>query len=105
MTPPAQLSSLTNVFANALSGLLGFGAIALFVMLVIGGFQFAFAGGDPKAQVSAWRTLTFAFVGLILVASAYLIITLIAEFTGAETILDFDVFLPGGETGGRPQTQ
>ena len=90
---PAQLSNLTNVFGNALTAFLGFGGIVLFVMLVTSGFQFMSAGGDPKKIAGAWSTLTFAIVGLILAAGAYLILTFVADFTGANSILNFDVYL------------
>ncbi len=90
---PPQLSELTDVFGNALTAFLGLGGILLFVMLVTGGFQFMTAGGDPKAISQAWKTLTFALIGLILVATAYLILTFVADFTGANSILEFNIFL------------
>jgi hypothetical protein len=92
---PAQITDITNVFGNALTGFLGLGGILLFVMLVTAGFQFTTAGGDPKAIAQAWKTLTFAIVGMILVVAAFLILTFIANFTGANSILNFDIFLNG----------
>lgn len=92
-TEPAQLFELTNVFGNALTAFLGLGGIILFVMLVTGGFQFMTAGGDPKKLAASWATITFALVGLVLVTGAYLILTFIADFTGASSILNFDVYL------------
>lgn len=90
---PAQLSEFTNVFGNALTAFLGLGGILLFVMLVTAGFQFMQAGGDPKALSQAWKTMTFAIVGMVLVVGAFLIISFIANFTGATRILNFDIFL------------
>lgn len=90
---PAQLYQLTNVFGNALGAFLGLGGILLFVILIASGFQFMTAGGDPKTIAAAWKTLTFAIVGLILVACAYLILNLVAGFTGANNILNFDFYL------------
>jgi hypothetical protein len=85
----ATLKGLEGIFQNTLSVVLGIAGIALFITLVMGGFQYMTAGGDPKKVAAAWTTLTYAVVGMILVASSYLILVFIQEFTGAPGILDF----------------
>jgi hypothetical protein len=87
----ATLQDLEVVFARVVSTILGFAGIALFIMLLVGGFKFMTAGGDPKAAESAKKTLTFAVVGIVLVASSYLILRFINVFTGVD-ILNFRVF-------------
>lgn len=79
----AKLSDLEGVFGNVVQAVLGFAGVALFLMLVTGGFKFITAGGDPKAVESAKQTLTYAILGIVFVASAFLILRLIEEFTGA----------------------
>lgn len=79
----AQFSQLKDVFGNLVSVLIGLGAIALFVMLVVGGFKFITSGGDPKAVESAKHTLTYAILGLVLLLLAYVILVLIKTITGA----------------------
>lgn len=86
----ATLRGLEGVFANLIRVALGFAGIALFLMLIVGGFQYITSGGDPKKADSARRTLTYAILGLILIASVYLILRFIAAFTGAN-ILNFQV--------------
>jgi hypothetical protein len=72
---------------------LGFAGIALFIMLVVGGFRYITSGGNPKAVESARNTLTYAILGMVLLASAYLILRFIGVFTGAP-VEDFRIFIP-----------
>ena len=87
---PAKLSDLEKVFENVVSVALGLAGIVLFVMLIIGGFRYITAGGDPKGIEGAKKTLTYAIAGMVLVALSYLIINFIASFTGAN-ITDFNI--------------
>lgn len=86
-----QLFELETVFGNTVTAILGLAGIALFLMLLVGGFKFITSGGDPKGVEAAKKTLTYAVGGLVLVASAYLILLFIAEFTDAP-ILNFIIY-------------
>lgn len=88
--PPAQLSALETVFGNVVNVALGFAGIVLFVMLLVGGFRYITAGGDPKGIEGARKTLTYAIAGMVLVALSYLILNFIANLTGAP-ITDFKI--------------
>lgn len=57
--------------------------IALFVMLIVGGFKYLTAGSDPKATESAQKTITSAVLGLVLILLGWFILRFIQEFTGA----------------------
>jgi hypothetical protein len=87
---PAQISDLDVVFENIISAILGFAGITLFILLIVGGFRYITAGGDPKAVEGAKKTLTYAIAGIILVASAFLILRLIEVFTGV-TVTEFSI--------------
>ena len=89
---PAQFHQLNEVFGRVIAVALGFGAIVLFVMLVVAGFKRMTASGDPKAQAAAKNTFTYAIYGIVLLVLAFLILTLISFFTGVETIKTFSVF-------------
>jgi hypothetical protein len=56
--------------------------IATFVMLIVGGFQYLTAGGDPKKTQAASSTLTYAIFGLIAVLGAWFILLFVEKFTG-----------------------
>ena len=81
------LRGLEGIFANIVFALLGLGGIVLFIMLIVGGFNFITSGGDPQKAAAARRTLTYAIAGMILMASALLIIRLIQEITGVQVDL------------------
>lgn len=88
----ATLKGLEVIFNNVVTIILGFAGIALFVLLIVGGFNFITAADDPKKVESARKTLTTAVIGLVVVVIAFLIIRLIASFTGAQDILQFKIY-------------
>lgn len=87
---PAQISDFTIVFENAIRSFLTLAAIVLFIMLISGGFKFILSGGNPEAAAGAKRTITYAIGGLIVIASAYLILVIIEEITGAK-VTEFNI--------------
>ena len=95
--PPRTLGGpdgLEAVFSSVLNAALALGGIALFIMLLVGGIKYITAGGDSKAAASAQQTLTWAILGLVFLAMAYLILRLIANFTGVQGILNFQIYQP-----------
>lgn len=80
---PAQISDIVDILQNIIKLLAPIAAVAFFIMLLVGGFQFLTSGGDPKAAAAARGTLTFAVIGVILVVVSWLILQLIATVTGA----------------------
>lgn len=92
--PPAELSGLEDVFGNVVGVAIGIAGVALFIMLVIAGYKYISAGSDAKSAEGAKNTLTYAIYGIVLLALAYLIMRLIANFTGVESILNFQIEQP-----------
>jgi len=85
------IMDLEGVFSNIVRVALGFAGIALFVMLLIGGFNLITAGSEaPKAE-AAKKTITYAILGVVFVALAFLILRVIEAITGAEGILQFKI--------------
>lgn len=93
-TPPLPLTGLQDVFKNIVSVAIGFAGVGFFIMFVIGGFNYLTAGGNPQAVEGARKTLTYAIMGLVFIALSYLILRLIATFTGAQGILNFTIYQP-----------
>lgn len=94
---PAQLSDLEIVFSNIVGSLLALGGVVLFLMFLTSGFKYLTSSGDPKALEGAKKTLTTAIGGLIMLAGSYIILKIIANFTGANivdgtSILNFAIF-------------
>jgi len=64
--------------------------IAVLVMLIVGGFQYLTAGGDPKKTQAASSTLTYAIFGLVAIIAAWFIILFIQKFTDVK-ITEFTI--------------
>ena len=79
---PARISDIVPIIAKIISLLAPAAAIAVFVMILVAGFQFLTSGGDPKGVASARTTFTYAILGVILVVVVWLILTLIEAVTG-----------------------
>lgn len=86
-TDVATIGSLEGLFSNLVTGVLSLSGVTVFVMLLVSGFTFLFAGGDPKRLEAARGTFTNAIIGLVIIVSAYLILRIIGVFTGTETQL------------------
>ncbi len=89
----AVLSDFECIFASIVGAALTFGGIVLFLMLVISGFQYITAGGNPQSIEAAKKTLTYAIGGTILLALSFLILVLIKQFTGVD-VTNFQIVRP-----------
>lgn len=87
----ATIQCLAPMFERVVQGILALAGVALFVMLVIGGYNFLLSGGDQKKLEMAKGTITGALLGLVIMVIAFLIINTIATFTGVTTITEFNI--------------
>ncbi|OGM14921.1 hypothetical protein A3A76_02215 [Candidatus Woesebacteria bacterium RIFCSPLOWO2_01_FULL_39_23] len=79
----ATIKGFEWIFNNIVTTILGFAGIALFAMLIVGGFKLMTSGGNPEAAQAARKIVTYAVGGLLVIALAFLILVLIQTFTGA----------------------
>lgn len=86
----ATIQGLEGLFSNVVSVILGFGGIVLFVLLIVGGFNYLTSGGDPKKIEGAKATLTYAIIGIVVLVLAFLILRLIETLTGAK-VTEFQI--------------
>lgn len=91
-TPPATLQDFEGVFASILGLTIPLAGIVLFFVFLFGGFRYLTAGADPSKVEAAKKTLTYAILGTVLFALAYLILVFIASFTGAFYLLNFRIY-------------
>lgn len=56
----------------------------LVLMLVYAGIKYLTSGGDPKAIGAASSTITWALLGILFMAIAWLFLLLIKNFTGVD---------------------
>jgi uncharacterized protein YhhL (DUF1145 family) len=80
----ATIRGLECVVANLLKPLPALIALAALIMLIMAGIRLTLSGSDPKANAAAWQTFTWAIVGIVLLAGAWLILVAIEKFTGAK---------------------
>lgn len=85
----ASIRCIVPLFTGIIQAVVALGGVALFIMLLVGGFNFLFAGGDQKKLQMAQGTITQAIIGLAIMSLAYLIILTIQTFTGVE-VTNFD---------------
>lgn len=87
----ATIGSLEPLFKNVATAVGSLAVVALFIMLIVGGFKFLFSGGDAKQMEAAKGTVTAAVLGIVVVAAAYLTIKLIGDFAGVPAITTFQI--------------
>jgi TRAP-type C4-dicarboxylate transport system permease small subunit len=82
----ATLKGFECVFQNILTVVGQLAILALFLMLVFGGFKYMTAGGDPKATEAAQKTLTAAITGLVLLVGIWLLLKFLSVFFGIDLL-------------------
>ena len=89
---PPTLSQIDVLFSNAIQAILGIFGIVLFIWLLLGGFKYIMSSGDPSKAEDAKKTLTYAIYGMVFVAMAYLLLSILAAITGVDALRTFTIF-------------
>jgi len=89
----ATFKGLECLFKNIVNPIPGIIALIAVAMIIMAGIKLTTAGADAKAVESAWKTITFAVVGLVLLAGVWIALILIERFTGAP-VTKFGVSIP-----------
>ena len=88
---PANLADLNQIFASILGVAARLAGLAALGMIVVGGFKYLTAGGDPKVAEQAKHTLTWAIFGLATLIGAWFLLRLIFALTFGGNPLNFDI--------------
>ena len=78
----AGLKEIEDVFKNVVNVVVGLAFIASLIMLIWAGFKYLTSGGEPKAVQAAHHTFSWALLGILFLAIAWLVLNLIEAFTG-----------------------
>lgn len=78
-SPLPQVKANDNSVQNILNIVFGIVGVVTFLMIVIGGFRYVLAGGDPAKMAQAKKTILYALIGLVVVLSAYSIVTFVIK--------------------------
>lgn len=98
----AGLEDIRKLIERLVSISVGGAFIAMFVLLVWAGIKYLTSGGEPKQIQAAHQIVTWALIGILFMAIAWLILQLIEVVTGVKvTIFDIGVLcnvtLPNGK--------
>lgn len=82
--PAAGKEQLVKLFTRIINLSVEAAFLVLFIMLIVAGIKYLTSGGDPKAIGSASGTLTWALLGILFLAIAWLLLLLIKSLTGVD---------------------
>lgn len=89
INPPSSVLSLgkgsaglSNFLSRIITIIYAFAAIAVVFMVVYSALQMILSGGDKEKITQARNRLTYAIIGLVLLAFAFLIIRVLGNLTG-----------------------
>ena len=87
---PNTLADIETVIKNLLGSAASLIGLAIFVMLVVGAFQYITAGADQKAVEKSQQVFTFALMGGAAVIILWLVFSFLKQFTGID-LLKFNI--------------
>lgn len=85
-SPIRPIDNIIVVIRGIIRLILLIAFVAAFIMLIIGGLRWIFAGGDEKAVAGARGMITAALIGLVIVLVAFAIIRLVEIFFQVQII-------------------
>jgi TRAP-type C4-dicarboxylate transport system permease small subunit len=87
----ATIQGVGCLIANILSVATSVIGIVAFIMILYAGFNMMLKGGNSQATEKSKNIITYAVIGIIVALSCFIILNLIASFTGVETIKTFEI--------------
>lgn len=78
------IQCLEPLFENVVRAVISISAVGVFIVLLVGGFNFLFSGGDQKKLEQARGAITNSVIGLVVITVAYLILNTIKVITGVD---------------------
>jgi membrane-bound ClpP family serine protease len=87
MRDVATIQGVVCLIANGLSVIMSLLVLLGFVMIVYGAIIYMISGGQPQLLQKGVDTIRMVIIGIILALSSFIIINIIAEFTGVSSLL------------------
>jgi len=85
-------SNIDSLIVGALNFIMAIGALLVFVYLIWGGIDWITSGGDKGKTENARNKITAAIIGLIILAAAYAILSLVLAFLDKDLGTLLEVF-------------
>lgn len=76
-SPLPQVGAENSTMQSILSVIFGLAGVVALIFVAIGGLRLILANGDPTAVAKARGTILYALLGLVVVISAFLIVSFI----------------------------
>jgi hypothetical protein len=73
-SPGGSSGTITDIIHSVINVLTILGGAAAVIMVIIGGFRYITSAGNPEQAKSARSTITYAIVGLVIIALAQIIV-------------------------------
>lgn len=95
ITKSVTQGGLTSLLSTLLNLMVIVAGIYMLVNILLAGYSFMSAGGDPKKVEEAWNKIWQSIVGLLIVAGSFTIAALIGQiiFGDAKAILSPNLFV------------
>lgn len=91
VSPPPEVAKIgsgkegiATLLSNIINIIYAVSAIVFIFMLLISAFQWLTSGGDKEKIESARARLTWAIIGLVILASTFVILRIVGSITGFE---------------------
>lgn len=96
MDGPAGIKQIQELILRIINLSVGLVFVILIIVLAVGGIKFLTSGGDQKNVQSARSLVTWAIVGVVFMALAWIVLLLVEALTGVEvTQFNLCVLFPG----------
>lgn len=89
--PPSPVQALgpgsvgiSNVLNKIIQLIYVVASIAFVIMVIVSAFQWIISGGDKEAVAGARKRLTWAIIGITVLALAFVLIKIVGQITGFE---------------------
>lgn len=94
--PIAGLTGIGLLLSSILKLLVVLAGIYALIQLILAGFGFISAGGDPKSIESAWAKIWQSLTGLVIVAGSFVLAAIFGYliFGDASAILNPKIYTP-----------
>ncbi len=87
--PPACTGNISTIVTFVIPFITLAAAVGFLIMLLYAAFTWLTAGGNPENVAKAWKIMTFAVLGLLMVILSFIAIKIIGVITGTSGILPF----------------
>lgn len=104
-SPEGAPTDLGAIISGLVNAAIVIGALAAFMYLVLGGFQWITAGGDKAKTEEAQKKITNAIIGLVIIVAAWAIINVVTNFLGIGGLENLTIPAIGGTVGSGSSAQ